>query len=230
MSALGFILNYVFPGAGAITSSLIYLSTLPTVQEALRANSTTEINSIVYAMMIVNGSAWMFYGCIIKNWFVFLANIVSIPLGAYYYSMALLLERDLHACRKSAMTLMAGETLVFLAGGLALIALDSAHARAAMGGVATFLVLAFLGSPLSSLYTVIATKSAANIDAKLAWATLINGVLWLVYGIILVDPIIYSPNVVGISLAITQLLLKRVYPQALDLAPEKGVDAAIYVV
>ena len=224
------LLSYVFPGAGAITSSLIYLSTLPTVQKALRANSTTEINSIVYAMMIVNGSAWMFYGCIIKNWFVFLANIVSIPLGVYYYSMALLLERELQVCSRSAMTLMAGETLVFLAGGLALIALDSVQARAVMGGVATFLVVAFLGSPFSSLYSVITTKSAANIDAKLAWATLINGVLWLVYGIILVDPIIYSPNVLGISIAITQLLLKRVYPQALDLDLEKRVDTANYVI
>ena len=216
------ILESVLAGSGVITSSLIYLSPLPTVQKALAANQTGKagqsLNSFVYAMMIVNGSVWILYGFVIGNWFVFLANILGIPLAIYYYSAALYFEKDFNVSIKSILTLMVGETIVFVTGAVSLISLSShdhaqdTAAKGLMGGVATFIVLVFIASPLSTLFKVIKSKSAHSIDGRLAVASVVNATLWFTYGTFINDPIVYSPNMIGIVVGIAQLFLKRLYP------------------
>lgn len=215
-SQSSFILDFLLPGCGVITSSLIYLSPMPAVQKALETTSASALNSFVYAMMIVNGTVWILYGCVIRNWFVLLANILGIPLALFYYSAALHLEKDFIVCSKSIWTLMVGETLVFLTGGLCLISLDKdglqQTAKGLMGGLATSIVLVFIASPLSSILKVITSKSAHSIDGRLAAASVVNAILWLFYGMCINDPIVYCPNIIGILVGIAQLVLKRVYP------------------
>ena len=180
---MNLILNTIMPSLGVITSNLIYLSPLMTVQEALKTNNANALNSLVYSMMIVNGSIWMIYGCLIKNWFVFLASFSSIPLSVYYYTASIMVQssngESFQASKNAAFILMTGESLVFLTTGIALISGITAETGISlMGAVATVIVLLFIASPLSSLYHVISTKSASSIDPRLAIAQLLNGFLW----------------------------------------------------
>ena len=220
---MNFILNTIMPSLGVITSNLIYLSPLMTVQEALKTNNANALNSLVYSMMIVNGSIWMIYGCLIKNWFVFLANFSSIPLSVYYYTASIMVQssngESFQTSKNAAFILMTGESLVFLTTGIALISGITAETGISlMGAVATAIVLLFIASPLSSLYHVISTKSASSIDPRLAIAQLLNGFLWLLYGICISDPVVFGPNIIGILVATTQLILKRIYPEKVPLS------------
>jgi solute carrier family 50 protein (sugar transporter) len=221
-----FILNYLFPSLGVLTSTWIYFSPLQTVNKAIETKNASSLNPLVYAMMLVNGPIWMIYSFHLKNQFVFSANVASIPLASYYLIMSISLEKDISIIKRSANVLIVGQTLVFLSAGFSFISMTNESGKILIGAVATILVLLFIASPLTSLYQVISSKSSESIDQSLAIAQLVNAIIWLIYGICINDPIVYAPNLIGIAVAIAQLILKAIYPEPtpMSLGISKNVE------
>mmetsp|Transcript_8342 Transcript_8342/g.11475 ORF Transcript_8342/g.11475 Transcript_8342/m.11475 type:complete len:354 (-) Transcript_8342:39-1100(-) len=71
----------------------------------------------------------------------------------------------------------------------------------------------FYGAPLSKIATVIETKSSRLIHIPTMTASLLNGSLWLFYGLALGDVYVSIPNGFGALLGVIQLLLCLVYPR-----------------
>jgi solute carrier family 50 protein (sugar transporter) len=82
----------------------------------------------------------------------------------------------------------------------------------AIGTVGVTLAVIMMGSPLSTLQTVINEKSTNALPFAMSFTTFWNALSWSSYGVLIAnDPMIYAPNAVGVVLASIQLSLFVIY-------------------
>jgi len=65
------------------------------------------------------------------------------------------------------------------------------------GFTANAILLMYYAAPLSTVITVIKTKSAASLNLPLGVMQTVNGLLWFGYGLAVTDPFIWVPNAIG---------------------------------
>ena len=71
----------------------------------------------------------------------------------------------------------------------------------------------FYAAPLSSIMTVLRTKSSASIHKYTMIMNTVNSFFWCVYSLAIQDYYILIPNGLGFGFGITQMLLCTCYPQ-----------------
>lgn len=71
----------------------------------------------------------------------------------------------------------------------------------------------FYGSPLSVIWTVLQTRSAATIHVPTMCLNTLNGTFWAAYGIAVADLFIAVPNSLGAGLGLIQILLCILFPR-----------------
>jgi solute carrier family 50 protein (sugar transporter) len=90
----------------------------------------------------------------------------------------------------------------------------SSNTRELIVGVVVNLNLVFFyGAPLSSIYTVLSTKTSASIHIPTMITNTLNGIFWTAYGLAILDPFIYVPNGLGAVLGAVQILLCVIFPR-----------------
>lgn len=93
------------------------------------------------------------------------------------------------------------------------------------GQAAVLFCIALFASPLASLKTVVATKSARSIPLPFTIASVANCLMWTITGILkLKDWNVIIPNALGLAFGLAQVTLKLIYG---DRDPEE-VEAARY--
>ncbi len=81
-----------------------------------------------------------------------------------------------------------------------------------VGVIVNINLLFFYGAPLSTIYTVLQTRSTASIHFWTMATNTANGAFWTAYGLALLDPIILVPNGIGVVLGLIQVVLYVVFP------------------
>ena len=84
------------------------------------------------------------------------------------------------------------------------------------GIVATGFCIGFFASPLATLAHVIQSKSTASLPFYMIIANFLGTAQWFLYGIILEDYFIKTPNFLGWCLSVIQLSLFIIYPSVPD--------------
>ncbi|KAL8141971.1 LOW QUALITY PROTEIN: hypothetical protein V2J09_015003 [Rumex salicifolius] len=80
-----------------------------------------------------------------------------------------------------------------------------------VGAVCVLLNIIMYYAPLTVVKMVIKTKSVRFMPFWLSLASLCNGIVWLIYGLIKFDPWIAIPNGVGVVSGVFQLILYAIY-------------------
>lgn len=94
-------------------------------------------------------------------------------------------------------------------------------------GIAINLNLVFFyGAPLSSILTVLKTRSSATIHISTIGTIFLNSAFWAIFGFAVGDWFIAIPNVLGTLLGIIQIALCIVFPRAMpsSLEKEQSID------
>lgn len=101
--------------------------------------------------------------------------------------------------------------------------LPLADAQSYIGYLGCGVCVAMFGGPLASMSTVLTTRSAAAIPIGFTAFSTVNTTVWLGYGaLVLGDPFIWAPNVLGLASSLTQLgLIAR-----FGTAPPKVVESS----
>ena len=89
---------------------------------------------------------------------------------------------------------------------------DDETSRYICGIVATAFCIGFFASPLATLALVIRSRSTATLPFYMIIANFIGTAQWFLYGIILEDYFIETPNFLGWCLSVIQLSLFVIYP------------------
>jgi solute carrier family 50 protein (sugar transporter) len=80
-----------------------------------------------------------------------------------------------------------------------------------LGWITLFTTLSQFVAPLATLKRVIATKSSATLPFFLCLMNTVNGSLWMAYSAVKWNVYIFAPNVVGVALGTSQVILWFVY-------------------
>jgi uncharacterized protein with PQ loop repeat len=219
------------PGIGVLTANFIYFSSLTEILYLKRnffqkPHILKDNNPLPYSTMSANTSAWMFYGMLSKNLYVYAANIFGLMLSIFYtvtvYSLWNFVEKDKTFSSKleskSFQILFVWIGLTFFVWTCGFYAfyynteIDGVlYGQDFMGKICIVFLILFLGSPLSGIYNVIVNKNASSINFYMAGTILFNSLFWLGYGITIKDMYQIVPNSIGLILSVVQLFLKLLF-------------------
>jgi solute carrier family 50 protein (sugar transporter) len=71
----------------------------------------------------------------------------------------------------------------------------------------------FYGAPLSTIWTVLRTRSSASVHIPTMLTNTANGAFWFAYGLAVMDPFVAVPNGLGAGLGVAQFFLCVMFPR-----------------
>ncbi|XP_022759712.1 bidirectional sugar transporter SWEET9-like [Durio zibethinus] len=207
------VFSVLFGLLGNILSFLVYLAPLPTFYTIFKKKSTEGFQSIPYSAALFSAMLYLYYAFLKKHDAFMLITINSI--GCSVESIYLFFY--MIYATKSARIYTTKLLIFFNIGALGLIILvtfifSKGSSRVSIVGwiCAVFSVCVF-AAPLSIIRSVIRTKSVEYMPFSLSFFLTLCAVTWFLYGFSLRDYYIATPNILGFSFGITQMILYLLY-------------------
>ena len=193
-------------------SVILSLAPLPTILQVAQDKTVGKLPLLPYSTMIANSSLWLMYGLLKNLTSVSRCSVVGVTMGAYYIAVFV------QHCGPNASNLP-GTVIQHVQGAGAIILINLClavsgigHASEIIGKEGVIICIILFASPLSTMQSVIATKSAESIPLPFTLACLVNCMTWFVAGYWkMQDFNIYFPNVLGIVSAAAQVVLKCMF-------------------
>ena len=107
-------------------------------------------------------------------------------------------------------------TWMVLLSTTSLIPIDNAHMKFVIGVAVNLNLIFFYAAPLSSVVTILQTKSSASIHFWTMTMMSANAFFWCVYALAIKDYYILIPNGIGLVFGIIQIILWLLYPTSGD--------------
>ncbi|KAI4378936.1 hypothetical protein MLD38_016353 [Melastoma candidum] len=211
--ALG--LSFVVGVIGNVVSVLVFLAPVKTFWRIVRTRSTEEFQSFPYVCTLLSSALWTYYGIIKAGaYLVATVNGFGIVAESVYVILFLVYAPQKSKINTAAMVgaldigVLAG---LILATGLGMkgdIRID------VVGFMCAGLNIVMYGSPLAAMRTVVRTRSVEYMPFFLSFFLLLNGGIWSLYALLVVDYFLLVPNGIGFLLGIAQLVLFAIYRNA----------------
>ncbi|KAL3673120.1 hypothetical protein V7S43_002415 [Phytophthora oleae] len=197
--------------AATITTIVLLFSPSPDFRRIHTQKCTGEVRVLPVLMLGVNCYTWSMYGFLSGTYF----PVMSINAFGALTSLAFTLVFYRYSSDRAVLHRMGA-----VAGGWALllllfavlcktdvIPLASNAQEKIVGYVAVIINVALYASPLQTMKLVLQTKSAASLPATMCCVNLVNGSLWVLYGILANDMFVLTPNALGVVLSSVQVAL-----------------------
>lgn len=171
------------------------------------------MNPLPFVTGMANCVIWVIYSAMIKDYFVFFANMPGVILCMFYTvtAMALLSKEQTPAndkayaqMEKIFMVVITLYTMLALVCGI--IITDNETNTLIIGSTAMGINILYYASPCSNLLEVIRTRDATSLFMPMLVANLGCATCWFFYSLLaLGDMNIYIPNIIGITLTLTAM-------------------------
>ncbi len=190
MDAISIVLEYVFPSIGILTGNLMFLAPLEAIRRCrTQRRHAPDANAYVYALTVLNCTAWQFYGLLGRDYFVFFANWPGALLGLFFL-LSLWPYMDPRTADRTAGLLIPGMGVVWMAAMVSWISVDDTDGttrQLILGFTANSILAVYYVSPLSVAWTVVRRKNSAYLHVPLSMCATANGTLWAGYGYFISD-------------------------------------------
>ena len=193
----------------APASLLVSAAPFPTISKIKSENDVGNLPLLPYSCMACNCILWACYGALRDAPSIWMPNGLSFLLALYYMHSFIdnAAEQPINDDRTIGLQMGAVAGIVG-AAGLAF----HYDCPEAVGSAAVLLCMALFASPLSTLKTVMETKSAESIPLPFTVASLLACFCWTVTGFLeLHDTNVIVPNFTGFLFGLAQLGLKLHY-------------------
>eukprot|EP00835_Amoeboradix_gromovi_P003056 NODE_190_length_15503_cov_0.365814.p4 type:complete len:261 gc:universal NODE_190_length_15503_cov_0.365814:12336-11554(-) len=194
--------DVIVPILGVIIATMLNASPYNSVAQSLNSNEMLT-NPIPLVVMFLNCISWWLYGLYTRNIFVLLPNGVGLVLGSYFVAVSFKLAFTQRLIR----ILMAGILFLFTTSSFGFLFQN----QDAVGISCQVMLIGMYSSPLSLLFHIFKTKSSKGLNLSLSIMSLLNGMLWTAYGLMIKDPYQYVSNGLGIIMATIQLAVYFMY-------------------
>lgn len=191
----------------------MFFSGLPEVINLKSAGSLGEFNPLPMPIIFANCLSWLIYSFLKKDIFIMLSNAPGLLLATWYVMTVVRLATPEKSAvvEKTMMTLTAVHIAV--AVGCIFLNLDRSQMVTTYGVLCNVILLAYYGAPLSTIGSVLASKSSASIYLPTVLVNGINGSFFSIYALAIGDMLLLAPNAIGAALAAIQILLCVVFPK-----------------
>jgi len=188
--------------APPVLLQFVFLSPLPAVKQFRDSGTTGGVSLMPYSMMLANGTLWFTYGALLQNPTIMLPNVTAIGMGlGYCYTFCR--YRSPQAVVAPHLAVSAG-VCAFVLGSAAALPLPAA--QNAIGYLGCFVCAGMFMGPLAAMRSVLRDRSAASIPVGFTLFSTLNTSVWLAYGVVVLgDPFIWAPNVLGLVSSIAQI-------------------------
>lgn len=207
---------------GAFGACALFLSPVPTLRRIVREKSVLDFDHTPYVVSLIQCALWVTYTAMLPGLIEpMVTNIVGVCLELTYCAIFV---RFRTACLRdvAAATTTFG-LVVCLAHIVPFPRLAGATPRASLIGVLASLVNVLMyASPLNVTRVVVRTKSVEFMPLSLTLGTLACSACWAAYAFTLGDFFIFVPSVLGVALALCQLLIYSWYSQGPVLPSSKS--------
>ncbi|KAF3644093.1 bidirectional sugar transporter SWEET9 [Capsicum chacoense] len=207
----------IFGTLGSIVSFIVFLSPLPTFYNIYKKKSSEGYQSIPYVVALFSALLTLYYALLKGNMIpVIIINafgifIETIYVGFYFF----------YASKKAKIQTMKF-VLLFVGGGFGAIVLvvqflfHGAIRAQIVGWICIVFSVGTFAAPLCILRKVIKTKSVEYMPFLLSAFLTLSAVMWFIYGLLLKDIVIYSPNILGFAFGVVQMVLYMMYKNHKD--------------
>jgi solute carrier family 50 protein (sugar transporter) len=197
--------------AATVTTIVLLFSPLPDFRRIHTQQSTGEVRVLPVLMLGVNCYTWAAYGFLSGAYFPVMSinafgALTSLAFTAVFYRWS----ADRRPLHKMGAVTAAWVFIVLLFVVLCrtdVLALSSNAQEKIVGYIAVIINVVLYASPLQTMKLVLKTKSAASLPATMCCVNLVNGSLWVLYGILAADMFVLSPNALGVALSAVQVAL-----------------------
>ncbi|GLU07444.1 hypothetical protein SLE2022_244030 [Rubroshorea leprosula] len=202
----------VFGLLGNILSFFVYLAPLPTFCKIFKRKSTEGFQSIPYSVALFSAMLLLYYaflktnalmlitinsiGCVIESTYLILFMIYA-TRSARIYTTKLLLLFNL-----GTIGLIIILTFIFSKGSQRITI---------VGWICAVFSVCVYAAPLSIMRLVIRSKSVKYMPFSLSFFLTLCAITWFLYGFSLRDYYISTPNILGFTFGVTQMILYTIY-------------------
>jgi solute carrier family 50 protein (sugar transporter) len=143
---------------------------------------------------------------------IFWPNALGLYLGLFFtlscYGLADTKTRDRQLAIVLALTLAL--SVVGAVGTLGRFSPDAL--RSLWGFTSNAILILYYAAPLSTVVSVVKTRSSASLHVGLAFMMVLNGALWVGFGLATGDAFIWAPNAAGAATGLVLIGLIAAYP------------------
>jgi len=181
------------------------------ISQVRRDANTGDTNAVPFVVLALNCMNWIVYGNMAEDMMLFYINMFGLVLGSYYtYTCVKFLKDDL---KKMFLLRQINGAIFFFIFSMFYISLVRQDERQLhFGIICSFVCIFVFAAPLTTLSTVISTKSTSTLTFPLSLCGAICSMSWVIYGFFVNDPFVYGPNSIGLFLSLIQLSLFALYP------------------
>ncbi|XP_062145262.1 bidirectional sugar transporter NEC1-like [Alnus glutinosa] len=206
-------LSFVFGLLGIIVSFLVYLAPLPTFYRICKKKSTQGFQSLPYSVALFSATL-TFYYAFLKTSALMLIIINSI--GCFIESTYLIMFMIYAPGRARIYT---AKLLIFFNLGLlglvilctSLLIQESSMRLTTVGWICAIFSVCVYAAPLSVMKLVIETKSVEFMPLPLSFFLTVCATMWFIYGLLIKDFFIATPNILGFTFGTAQMILYIIY-------------------
>lgn len=186
-----------------VAVQVLFLAPLPAVREMIATESTGQVSPFTFTAMACNGLVYFLYGYLKNDTTTMVANFPALCLGHYY----------LYMYRRFAVESVDKQYGFFAGICVACYVLVTAFQDNLkhVGLLGTAMSAALVGGPVTQISKVMRLRSTASLDFKFSVATFVNATLWINYGLLKHDRMIWGPSLIGFASGSLQLILFGLY-------------------
>lgn len=198
-----------------ITSVTLRVSPSPDFYWIYKHKTTGDVQLLPVVALFVNCAALVMYAYVISDYVpLFTTNMFGVFTNIGFILVFYMYTSDRKYVYKTCAYGLAITVVFLLYTVLAAVGVTGEtrdDEGTVLGWITLFTTLSQFASPLATLKRVIATKSSATLPFFLCLMNTINGSLWVAYSAVKWNVYIFAPNVVGVALGTSQVVLWFVY-------------------
>ncbi|KAL7674913.1 hypothetical protein ACOME3_001184 [Neoechinorhynchus agilis] len=194
---------------GPIASVGLFLSGMDLCREIKEKETTDSVSPMPFILSLTCASYWLAYGILCHLPSIIASNTIGVCLEFIYCVYYALKPGSKHrfGVTLSLIVLMSAVT------GIVLGFQTEEAVRRLIGLICVFLAIFMFASPLDSMCNVVNQRATSGMSFKLSFMTLLAGIIWASYGIVLADYYVFLPNMIGCCLGIIQVTLFLIFPR-----------------
>ena len=229
--------SLVAPIVGFVLANVMFFSSLPELRRYDLSSTWGPLNAHPYPIVVANCIAWMMYGAVVHDYWVFASNVPGAMVSTYATLLAIrTLPRDeTNVVARSSQkkgkdiekmvvwgTCGATSVVGFLVG--VVLHDDQKTKRVVAGAYCNAVLATYYASPLSEMKEMLTRRDASSLYWPMSAAITVNGFSWAAYGFASNDWFLFSPNAFGGVVGVVQLVFLATFSKEKKQKKTRGMD------